>query len=284
MPELPEVETVARQLEPLLRGRVLKHIKIIDKKLRRHTALQSGARVRRVYRLGKEVAIEFVLPRGGAVTVLVHLRMTGRLLWCSRTLIRRAGRVRLYREGPEFTDKSVRTVFEFDRGDLLFADSRRFGTVACVSSPSLKSGVVDPVRTGFSISVLRELLKGSKQAIKPWLLRQDRLIGLGNIYASEILFEAKISPTRRAGGLSEAEVKRLYQCITKVLNRAIRYCGTTFSDFQQATGEVGGYQRFLKVYDRAGLPCVICKTPIKRLIQSRSTFYCPCCQRKGVSR
>ncbi len=281
MPELPEVETVARQLEPQLRGRVLKQIQILDTKRLQPLPLRAGSRVRRVYRLGKEVAIEFAVPGGESLTLLVHLRMTGRLLWFSKTGKQHSGRVRLYREGSKEADTSVRAVFRFDRGELKFADARRFGTLVCISSPTLKPGVVDPVTDDFSEPVLRELLSGSKQMIKPWLLRQDRLIGLGNIYASEILFAAKISPRRGAGGLSDAEVKRLWQCITRVLNRAIRCCGTTFSDFQQTTGEVGGFQQFLKVYDRAGLPCFVCRSPIKRLVQSRSTFYCPTCQRRS---
>ncbi len=111
-------------------------------------------------------------------------------------------------------------------------------------------------------------------------MRQDRLVGLGNIYACETLFRAGINPLRPAGGLSPDEISALARAVRSVLHAAIKNCGTTFSDFQDSQGRIGGYQRYLKVYGREGLPCLRCGELVERRIQQqRSTFFCPACQR-----
>lgn len=168
----------------------------------------------------------------------------------------------------------------FSRGALLFYDQRRFGTLEILSQPPEEEARgVEPLSPALTTAVLRELLAGSRQEIKAWLLRQDRLVGIGNIYASEILFTAGIHPLRLAGSLSAAESAALKKAVRQILALAVKHCGTTFSDFQDAAGESGGFARFLKVYQRAGQPCRRCATPVERLVQQqRSTFYCPRCQ------
>jgi formamidopyrimidine-DNA glycosylase len=138
----------------------------------------------------------------------------------------------------------------------------------------------EPLAEDFTARSLADLLAGSRQNIKAWLLRQDRLVGLGNIYASEILHAARISPLRQAGSLDRADVGRLYRAKRRILRHAIEQRGTTFSDFQGTDGRTGGFRRYLAVFARAGAPCRRCKTPIERIVQNgRSTFYCPTCAR-----
>ena len=174
----------------------------------------------------------------------------------------------------------LRARFDLDRGALLFVDTRRFGTFDWYRArgDSAPAGI-DPLSPELTPPRLEGLLRGSTQNLKAWLLRQDRLVGLGNIYASEILHDARVSPLRDTRSLIDDEIGRLYRSTRKILRRAIRNCGTTFSDFQDARGVEGSYQQYLAVYDRAGLGCPRCRTPIDRVVQQqRSTFHCPGCQ------
>ncbi|NIM61201.1 MAG: DNA-formamidopyrimidine glycosylase, partial [Acidobacteria bacterium] len=139
---------------------------------------------------------------------------------------------------------------------------------------------VDPLSEAMTIERLAEMAAAARQNMKAFLLRQDRIVGLGNIYASEILYDARISPRRRATALRPAEIKRLHASTQKILRRAIENCGTTFSDFQDAHGVTGSYQQYLGVYDREDEPCGRCGRKIRRIVQQqRSTYYCGGCQR-----
>jgi len=196
----------------------------------------------------------------------VHLRMTGRLLW-------EGGRVRGAHD-------HLRARFRLEGGELLFADTRRFGTFHWYpSAEQARPAGLEPLSPQLTTRKLVELIGDSSQNVKAWLLRQDRLVGLGNIYASEILHRAGISPFRSAGSLTSAELKRLHGSTRQTLRRAIENCGTTFSDFQDANGLEGSYQRFLSVYDRDGETCRRCGASIRRVVQQqRSTYYCSGCQ------
>jgi formamidopyrimidine-DNA glycosylase len=268
MPELPEVETIARQLAPLLIGRRVKRVEVLDAKLDQAalTSLQ-GCVIAGVFRHGKQVALRLTRARGKPAEhfLLVHLRMTGRLIWHDTAQ-------------PE--TKHLRTRFVLDQGCLLFFDPRRFGTL--VLKPSLaddRAMGLDPLTPQFTKQALARLLTGSRQPLKTWLLRQDQLVGIGNIYASEILFAARLHPLRPAGSLSAEESSRLHRSVRGVLKLAVKHCGTTFSDFQDAHGMSGGFQRMLKAYGREGQPCKACGGTIVRLVQQqRSTFFCPECQ------
>jgi len=269
MPELPEVETVARQLAPFVVGREVRGLSILDPLLRaQRTPRVAGRTIDRVYRSGKRVLLEFSpVPRGGRPLVLaVHLRMTGRLLW-------EEGWVRC---PPDH----LRARFRLDGGELLFADTRRFGTFHWyASAEQARPTGLEPLSPELTTRRLGQLIGGSPQNVKAWLLRQDRLVGLGNIYASEILHRARISPFRPAGSLTSAELKRLHGSTRHTLRRAIENCGTTFSDFQDARGVEGSYQQFLAVYDRDGETCRRCGESIRRVVQQqRSTYHCPGCQ------
>ncbi len=266
MPELPEVETVSRQLHPLVRGQRVTAVEVIDSRCTEQDLQQLlGWRVERGTRLGKQVAL--VLIRGSKrLWLAVHLRMSGRLLW-------QAG------AGQRARDH-LRAIIELEQGALLFVDTRRFGTIRFDADPArLTPGGLDPMSEMFTAARLGKLLEESRQALKVWLLRQDRLVGLGNIYACEILHRARLSPTAVAGDLDRLETARLWRATRWVLQKAVDNCGTTFSDFQDASGSVGGYQRYLKVYGREGEPCRRCGAAVVRqVLQQRSTFYCPACQ------
>ncbi len=270
MPELPEVETVARQLAQLIVGREVRSLSILDPRLRNGPMPRlRGRRIDEVARSGKRVLVRF----SGATSptdplwLAVHLRMTGRLIWLG--------------DSPRVERAHLRARFALDRGTLLFYDTRRFGTFEWFrSAEEARPSGIDPMTDQLSAVRLRALYGTSLQSIKTWLLRQDRLVGLGNIYASEILHAARISPRRAARTLGAEESNRLRRAMRKILERAIRACGTTVSDFQDSRGEIGSYQRFLAVYDREGRPCRRCRGRVVREVQQqRSTFWCPGCQR-----
>lgn len=263
VPELPEVETVARQLDPLVRGRETRRLLCLDARLEmpRSTNLR-GFVVKRVARAGKQVTFELVNGGGRERTLVVHLRMTGRLVW----------------DPADRADRPhhLRARLELAGGGVDFIDPRRFGTLAWRGATESGSPeATDPLSSGLDAGMLASLLHGSRQPLKPWLMRQDRLVGIGNIYASEILFEAGLSPFRLAGSLTADETCALVKSVKRVLRRAIRHCGTTFSDFQDAHGVTGSYQEKLRVYGREGEPCRTCGARIERVVQAqRSTYYC----------
>jgi len=277
MPELPEVETVCRGLAPVLVGQKLRRFEFADQKLAVFKpSLLIGTKISKVARNGKEVLLVF--SRNSVENYLsIHLRMTGRLIWQTESQTFDSSGL-LYREETENWRKHTRAKFTFEEGELYFSDVRRFGTFK-IGSEEILCQSLDPTTEQFSVQALRELLLGSRQPIKQWLLRQDRLVGIGNIYASEILFASKLSPFRLAGELADSEIKKVHANTKKILELAIQNSGTTFSDFLTASGEAGGFQNFLKVYDREGKPCRRCRAAIVRVVQAqRSTFYCPQCQ------
>lgn len=265
MPELPEVETVARQLAPCLAGRVVRSLRIFDPLLRRGPQPRPhGRRVAGVRRVGKQVLIEF----DNGLCLAVHLRMTGRLIWAPN-------------KRAEAREDRLRARIGFDRGALLFADTRRFGTFRWFrDAREAEPAGIDPVSAEMTIEALREMTGRARQSLKAFLLRQDRIVGIGNIYASEILWDARLSPRRLASGLRRAEVVRLHDSTRKILIRAIEHCGTTFSDFQDAHGLTGSYQQYLAVYDCEDELCRRCGATVKRIVQQqRSTYFCRGCQK-----
>lgn len=271
MPELPEVETVARQLAPLVRGRRICGVAVYDPLLQcTHPETACGCVITEVKRRGKQVAFSLAATPTAAPSLwlAVHLRMTGRLLFAPES-------------APPVERRHLRAWIGLDGGSIVFIDPRRFGTMRLVDNETvLDPGGMEPLSRSFTAQALAKLLAGARGPIKPWLLRQDRIVGLGNIYASETLFAARIHPDRRADTLTGDEIAALHKAIKSVLRRAVRNCGTTFSDFQDAHGVTGGYQRLLTVYGRQGQPCPVCATPVARLVQGqRSTFFCARCQR-----
>ena len=269
MPELPEVETVARQLAECIGGRTITGVTIRDSLLTPDRPERMvGRQILRVSRSGKQVRVDLGQPGATEpdLLVLIHLRMTGRLLAAS--------------EPPNGDGRHVRAVVDLDRGFLHYIDPRRFGTIRVMTPDRFEPGPgVEPLERTFSVHTLARLAAGGRQQVKPWLMRQDRLVGIGNIYASEILYAAGLSPFAVVGELTGDQLHALHREIRRVLRRAIRWCGTTFSDFQDANGQSGRFARMLCVYGRDGQPCRACGRPIEKSVQQgRSTFYCPACQ------
>ncbi|MEA2063302.1 MAG: bifunctional DNA-formamidopyrimidine glycosylase/DNA-(apurinic or apyrimidinic site) lyase [Gemmatimonadota bacterium] len=277
MPELPEVETVVRQLAPFLMGRKVEGLEIFDPKLDvPEKALVAGRTVSGISRQGKQVVIRLIAGGRGrnsdhSLWLCFHLRMTGRLVIEGRQTGRLKG-----------VKKHLRARLVLEAGDSLgFYDLRRFGCLNLYRSlDQARPRGLDPLSRFFTARRLGELIACSRQEIKPWLLRQDRLTGIGNIYASEILFAARIDPRRPAGLLTGEQIRCLHRSVRKVLRLAIEHCGTTFSDFQDTRGNSGSFQHLLAVYARQGQPCPRCGQPIVRIVQQqRSTFFSPGCQK-----
>jgi formamidopyrimidine-DNA glycosylase len=268
MPELPEVETVARGLQERLPGSTITGAAILwPRTLARPTpdefqARIAGRRIESVGRRGKYVVIK--LDRG---YLLVHLKMSGRLL------IAPAG---------EPLDPHIRATFDLDGGrQLRFRDARKFGRVYLVDQPEEITAPLgpEPLAGAFSQEEFARLLGRRSGRLKSMLLNQEFLAGVGNIYADEILFVARLNPLRRADSLTKEEQARLYEAIRSVLQRAIDASGTTLPDRNYLDGEGRAGEYLAQVYGRAGQPCPVCGTLIERVvIGGRSTHFCPHCQ------
>jgi len=272
MPELPEVETVRRNLEATILGRTIQSVRLSGKKLRDPISRGLGTRIRNrriesVSRHGKFLLIDLDEDQ----TLISHLGMSGRWLF--------------YDEPPgPLPHVHVRIAFA-DGTELWFQDPRRFGLLRLVSTsrrsrdPALSKLGPDPIATPLRGNWLFERARGARVAIKSYLLDQSRVAGIGNIYASEILHRAGVSPRRPAGALTAREWDAVADEIARVLGEAIDRMGTTFSMYRTLWNEPGTYGDQLLVYDRAGEPCRRCGGTIRRIVQGqRSTFYCPRCQ------
>lgn len=284
MPELPEVETVVRGLARTVVGDTIESVWLgskpeplkspaaeIERALRH-------ARIAAVRRMGKHIVIELdkdrarvrrarkrVSPaKNHAAEFIVHLGMTGQLLVA---------------KPAEEVAKHTHLIAHLGSGrELRFVDPRRFGRLAVHTRNGFEAGGVEPLDVGFEI--FANLFHKRKTPIKSALLNQKLLRGVGNIYADESLFRAGVRPRRRATSLTRAELRRLYDAIQQVLTQAIAAGGSSVSDYVNAEGEPGFFQFEHRVYDREGEPCLVCRTPIKRVvIAGRSSHYCPHCQK-----
>ncbi len=258
MPELPEVETLCRQLKQTIMGAVVQELVILDNKLGL-TKNVADLCVRSVEREGK-----FLLIRLDRVCTLhVHLRMSGRLLW--------------HKQADGLPAHS-RFMIRFPHGRIVCVDPRRFATLALDDPKDRTALVPDPLKV-FSASVLLKAAQGRRAPVKSFLLNQAIVAGIGNIYACEILYKAAVSPWQRAGSLSPAEWQKIVHAGRKILRHATECRGTSISDWRDLYGEKGRYQLHLKVYGREGLPCMRCGEKIQRTaIGGRGTYYCAECQ------
>jgi len=277
MPELPEVETVRRTLDPLLRGRTIAGFTLNWHRTLEHPTLEAfeysvvGGQVSGVSRRGKLILIR--LSTGGAITV--HLRMTGELLFRpdART-IRNSTREAYLRAEFSFTDGS----------ELLFYDTRKFGKIA-YRSPDELLGLearlgVEPLEPDFTADILAALLLARRRQIKPLLLDQAVIAGLGNIYVDESLFRSRIHPLQLSSELGAISIDALHTAIVDVLSTAVALHGTTLRDYRSGLGEPGENQSRLRIYGlKPGTPCPDCGSPLERLvIGQRGSIFCPNCQ------
>jgi len=273
MPELPEVETVRATLAPLLIGRRLDRVDILDTRLVRPfeplavAAELEGERIEAVERRGKYLVFRFESGR----SLLIHLRMTGSL--------------RHARAGSLGDDPHRRAVVRLDDGsDVAYRDVRRFGTWLLLEPGELEPYLdrrlgAEPFSRAFTSRRFGERLAGRKAPIKAVLLDQRTLAGMGNIYADEALWRARIHPLRPAGDLAPDEIKRLHSGVRRALEAGIARQGATLRDYSTPDGGRGRMQHEFKVYGRGGEPCDRCGTPIaKTRVAGRGTWYCPSCQ------
>ena len=273
MPELPEVETVRRQLEPVLVGRRFERVEIRDSRLVRPyepaevAAELDGERVAAVERRGKYLIVRFETGR----VLLIHLRMTGSL--------------RHAEGGTLQDDPHRRAVVRLDDGsDVAYRDVRRFGTWQLLEpgelEPYLSARVGDePLAAGFTAVRLGRRLAGRRAPVKAALLDQRTLAGMGNIYVDEALWRARIHPLRPAQGLDHAELRRLHRAVRAALEHGIARQGSTLRDYALPDGGSGSMQDEFRVYGRGGEPCDRCGTPIaKTRVAGRGTWFCPVCQ------
>jgi formamidopyrimidine-DNA glycosylase len=279
MPELPEVETIRRQLAPALEGRRLERVQVRDPRWCEPAppeAIEDALRGRLIERVGRRGKY-LIVSLEDDVHLAMHLRMTGNLL--------------LVPAGKE-EPGHLRVVMELDDGRrLLFVDVRRFGTGdVLLGSDALAEFFasrlgVEPLSPDFTAEALRALARGRKQPVKAFLLTQERVAGVGNIYADEALFRARIHPLRPVGTLRRPQVEALRDAVVESLEQGIDAKGASIDDYRHVDGAQGSFQDRFLVHTRAGEPCPRCGTTIQKLrAAGRGTYVCPRCQRRGLRR
>jgi formamidopyrimidine-DNA glycosylase len=272
MPELPEVETIRRQLAPALEGRRIESVEVRDPRWCEPAppeAVEDAVRGRLIERLGRRGKY-LIVSLEDDVHLVMHLRMTGNLL--------------LREDGEEPPHLRVAIGLESGRR-LLFVDVRRFGTGdVLLGSDALAEYFasrlgVEPLGPDFTADALRALARGRKQPVKAFLLTQERVAGVGNIYADEALFRARIHPLRPVGTLKRAQIEALRDAVVETLELGIDSKGASIDDYRHVDGAMGSFQDRFLVHTRAGEPCPRCGTPIEKLrAAGRGTYVCPSCQ------
>jgi formamidopyrimidine-DNA glycosylase len=269
MPELPEVETIKNGLAPHLNGRTFTGVKIHDVRPVQDLDLEEfcsrliGRKIKGLERRGKYLIIKLT----GNENLIIHLRMTGALLW-----------------EPYGDEPFTRVEFYMDNGGrLVYSDVRRFGTIYLTHNPSKIIGKlgIEPLSKDFTAATLAILLKNHATPVKSVLLNQELIAGIGNMYADEALFAARIHPLRPASSLKQSEIKSLHKAIVEVLEKGIRNKGASIRNYRCADGEAGRAQEEFAVAHREGSPCPRCGTTVTRIVVGqRGTYYCPRCQVK----
>lgn len=274
MPELPEVETIRRTLEEKLKGKTFVGVEVFLEKMLKVADCEdigtvlSGKKINSIDRRGKYLIIQL----SGGLAMVIHLRMTGQLMYCSPDQER---------------GKHTHVIFYLnDKFELRFADQRQFGKVQLVpikelgNVAGLKSLGVEPFGDGFTREFFKKELRNRRTKIKPLLLDQTFVAGIGNIYADEALFKAMINPERVASTLSPREASRLHLAVKHVLLEGIENKGTSIKDYVDGDGNQGTNQNNLKVYGRQGEQCIKCGKVIeKKSVGGRSSHFCPKCQK-----
>jgi formamidopyrimidine-DNA glycosylase len=287
VPELPEVETVCRQLDPELAGHEIEALEILDARWCRPTlpkkleAAVSGATIEGLGRRGKYL----LLGLDGARTLVMHLRMTGNLVLVEgeSKLDPSEGR-RLYEGERSVSERHLRARFRLGDGrELWFTDPRRFGEAFLVDDSGLDERFarlgVEPLSGDFTPEALGEMAAGRTAPLKSFLLDQSGVAGVGNIYADEALFRARLHPLSPTGSMKSEHLEALREAVVAALEAGIDDGGASIDDYRDGRGEKGTMQDEFLVHTREGQPCPQCESPIVRIVVSgRSTYYCPNCQ------
>lgn len=271
MPELPEVETLRRQLEKALVGKLIEKIEVLrQKSFQGRKEKLVGQKIKRIERKAKLLETIFLknFPR-----LLIHLKLTGQLIY--------------QKKGKRLSSKHTRVIIIFsDSSRLYFNDLRVFGWLKVVENEKEMEKEtkgflgVDPLEKTFTVKKFGEQLKRTGRPIKTALTDQNLIAGVGNIYANDSLWEAGILPTKPAKNLNNLEIKKLRKALVKVLKKGIKYGGASENTYRQLSGKGGQYQEHFLVYQRDGEKCLKCGGKIKKFkLGGRGTFYCPACQR-----
>jgi len=268
MPELPEVETIKKALEPFLIGRTFSDVRITDKRPVQKLSLEefcgglAGRKITGLCRRGKYL----IIGLSGGSNLIIHLRMTGALLW-----------------NPAGDERFTRLEFFFEGGGrLVYTDVRRFGTMQLTTNPDEVVGKlgIEPLSRQFTRKALAGMLKSRSLPVKSALLKQEHIAGIGNMYADEALFVAKMHPQQRADSLTAAQINRLHGAIKKVLKQGIKNRGASVRNYRGPDGSKGRAHEEFCVAHREDNPCPACGSPIKRIVVGqRGTYYCARCQR-----
>lgn len=289
MPELPEVETIKRDLEKEVVGKAITSVTtdwpktIAEPPFEAFSGLITGKKINKVDRRGKNLIISV-----NSSYLLVHFKMTGHMIVADAR--------KLHKDHWDETDGSlpladpvnqfIHVAFYLDDGRVMaLSDLRKFARISLVNKERLDELLAnlgpEPLKKDFTFNVFKNRLAGKKGPIKKVLLEQNIIAGIGNIYADEILFEAKVAPQHLVPDLKDNELKAIYENIIEVLSKAVRLRGTSTSDFRDARGEKGNYTKARKVYRLTGEPCPDnCGDVVKRIkIAGRSAHYCPSCQK-----
>lgn len=266
MPELPEVETIKRELEKAVLGKKITEVCVHNPAVIRHPSVKEfksgleGATIKNILRRAKVLILELSNQK----SLVIHLKMTGQLIYPG-------------------DGKNSRVSFHFSDGKIMdFNDRRLFAELRLLpdwSSWKFIQGL-GPEPFDLTQEEFKEMLASKKTKIKPLLMDQTFISGIGNLYAAEVLFRAKIHPERAANSLSDKETELLFKEIKETLQEAIKHKGSSVDQYVRLNGSAGGYVQYHKVYDRQGKPCFVCKTAIKRItLGGRGTYFCPKCQK-----
>lgn len=300
---MPEVETIKRDLQRVVVGRTVKSVEVkVGKLFKGDKKILTGKKFEKVERLAKMLVLHF----SGGIDLTVHLKMTGQLIFLPRQK-NQPLKSEIYNlesatqsvvgghpdsaYNQPLPHKHTHIIITFTDGSTLYYnDLRKFGWMAiCRRQIELKTKNlkfchldlgIDALDDNLTPDYLRKICQNKKISIKQLLLDQKKIAGIGNIYSDEILFCARVLPTKKSEKLSKNEIAKITKCIPKILNRSIKAGGTSRSDYRKLDGSKGGYLDLAWVYGREGLPCRVCQTPIKRIkIGQRSSHYCPSCQK-----
>lgn len=266
MPELPEVETIKRELERAVLGRKITQVCVHHPTVIRQPSVEKfkkgleGATIKNILRKAKLLILEL----SNSKSLAIHLKMTGQLVYPGN-------------------GKASRVTFRLSNGKTLdFNDQRLFAELRLMDDWKDLKFVqgLGPEPFDIKLEKFKEMLRPRKTKIKPLLMDQTFISGIGNLYAAEALFRARISPERPANSLSEKEKALLFKKIKDTLAQAIEYKGSSVDQYVQLSGSPGNFVKYHKVYDREGKPCFVCKSPIKRTaLGGRGTYFCPRCQK-----
>ncbi len=271
MPELPEVETIKSQLNGIVKGKKIEKVDVHLAKLVKHPLkdfkkLVEGKKIVNFSRRGKLLIIEL----SNKHFLIIHLKLSGQVIY-----------------NGEVGKHSHLVYYLSGKNRLVHNDLRQFGYVKIVDKKGLNDLIEkekygpEPLSKEFNLKLFRELLeKRKKSKIKTLLMDQTFIVGIGNIYASEILFLAKVLPIRKVETLKQEEIKKIYSSVKRILNLAIKKKGSSANDYLDAQGQKGNFLSIAKVYQKEGQSCPVCGGKIKRIkMNTRSTFYCPKCQK-----